>query len=134
MKQYLLLTESHLKQIVKKVLEENFKQVSWEDIWFKLRRLSQSFYYPDTENGVYSFGGLDFIISKQGESLELLDLYKDPYNWRREYYKGVEVLEKYANKIERFVDEFNMTYDYPFELIFESNKNFDMKFYTKDKI
>ena len=109
---------------------ENFKEVSWKDIWFKLRRLSQSFHFPeDTE---YSFGGLDFIVSQDGESLELLDIYKDPYMWRDEYDKGVDVLNRYSDKIRNFVDEFNLKYDQPFTLMFKMDSNYNMKFYTEN--
>ena len=129
-KKIIRLTESDLTRIVKQVINENFKEISWEDIWFKLRRLSESFHYPN--DPVYSFGGLDFMASKQGESLDLMDIYKDPYMWRNEYYKGVEVLEKYSVRLKNFVDEFNLKYDYPFTLMFKMGSNYDMKFYTQD--
>jgi hypothetical protein len=67
----IIITEHQSKRL-KRVVNENFKEISWEDIWFKLRRLSQSFQYPDD---VYSFGGLDFIVSEDGESLDLMDIY-----------------------------------------------------------
>jgi hypothetical protein len=124
------LTESDLTRIVKRVINEDFKQTSWEDIWFKLRRLSQSFHFP--EDPEYSFGSLNFMVSEDGESLDLMDIYKDPYMWRDDYYEGVEVLEKYSNKIKNFVDEFNLKYDYPFTLMFKMGSNYDMKFYTED--
>ena len=130
MSRIIRLTESDLTRIVKQVINENFKEISWEDIWFKLRRLSESFHYPN--DPVYSFGGLDFMVSKQGESLDLMDIYKDPYMWRNEYYKGVEVLEKYSVRIKNFVDEFNLKYDYPFTLMFKMCSNYDMKFYTEN--
>ena len=129
-KKIIRLTESDLTRIVKQVINENFKEISWEDIWFKLRRLSESFHYPN--DPVYSFGGLDFMASKQGESLDLMDIYKDPYMWRNEYYKGVEVLEKYSVRLKNFVDEFNLKYDYPFTLMIKMGSNYDMKFYTQD--
>jgi hypothetical protein len=123
------LKESDLTRIVKRAIKENFKEISWEDIWFKLRRLSQSFQFPDD---VYTFGGLDFMDSEDGESLDLMDIYKDPYMWRDEYDEGVEVLEKYSNKIKNFVDEFNLKYDYPFTLMFKMDSKYNMKFYTED--
>jgi hypothetical protein len=130
MKKIVKLTEQDLVRIVKRLVNENFKEVSWKDIWFKLRRLSQSFHFPeDTE---YSFGGLDFIVSQDGESLELLDIYKDPYMWRDEYDKGVDVLNRYSDKIRNFVDEFNLKYDQPFTLMFKMDSNYNMKFYTEN--
>jgi hypothetical protein len=130
MKKIVRLTEQDLVRIVKRLVNENFKEVSWKDIWFKLRRLSQSFHFPeDTE---YSFGGLDFIVSQDGESLELLDIYKDPYMWRDEYDKGVDVLNRYSDKIRNFVDEFNLKYDQPFTLMFKMDSNYNMKFYTEN--
>ena len=130
MKKIVRLTEQDLARIVKRLVNENFKEVSWKDIWFKLRRLSQSFHFPeDTE---YSFGGLDFIVSQDGESLELLDIYKDPYMWRDEYDKGVDVLNRYSDKIRNFVDEFNLKYDQPFTLMFKMDSNYNMKFYTEN--
>jgi hypothetical protein len=129
MKKIIKLTERDLTRIVKQAINENFKEISWEDIWFKLRRLSQSFQYPDD---VYSFGGLDFIVSEDGESLDLMDIYRDPYMWRDEYDEGAEVLEKYSNKLKNFVDEFNLKYDHPFTLMFKMGPKFNMKFYTED--
>jgi hypothetical protein len=124
----IIITEQQSKQL-KRVVNENFKEISWEDIWFKLRRLSQSFQFPDD---VYSFGGLDFMASEDGESLDLMDFYKDPYVWRDEYDEGAEVLEKYSDKLKNFVGEFNLKYDYPFTLMFKMGPKFNMKFYTQD--
>jgi hypothetical protein len=59
----IIITEHQSKRL-KRVVNENFKEISWEDIWFKLRRLSQSFQYPDD---VYSFGGLDLWFRKTGK-------------------------------------------------------------------
>jgi hypothetical protein len=130
MKKIIRLTEQDLARIVKRLVNENFKEISWEDIWFKLRRLSQSFHFP--EDPEYSFGGLDFIVSQDGESLELLDIYKDPYMWRDEYDKGVDVLNRYSDKISNFVDEFNLKYDHPFTLMFKMDSKYNMKFYTEN--
>ena len=74
----IIITGQHYKEL-KRVVNENFKEISWEDIWFKLRRLSQSFEFHDD---VYSFGGLNFKDSEDGESLDLMDIYKDPYMLR----------------------------------------------------
>ena len=38
-------------------------------------------------------------------------------------------LENYFEKIGKFVDQFNETYDFPFELMFEMGPRFDMFFY-----
>ena len=125
----IIITEQQSKQL-KRVVNENFKEISWEDIWFKLRRLSQSFHFP--EDPEYSFGGLVFMASEDEESLDLMDIYRDPYMWRDDYYEGVEVLEKYSNKLKNFVDEFNLKYDYPFTLMFKMGSKYSMKFYTED--
>ena len=130
MKKIIKLTERDLTRIVKQAINENFKEISWEDIWFKLRRLSQSFHFPSDPE--YSFGSLSFMVSEDGESLDLMDIYRDPYMWRDNYYEGVEVLEKYSNKIKNFVDEFNLKYDYPFTLMFKMDSKYNMKFYTED--
>jgi len=130
MKKTMILDEKDLTRIVKQTINENFKEISWEDIWFKLRRLSQSFHFPSDPE--YSFGGLDFMVSEDGESLDLMDFYKDPYVWRNEYDEGVEVLKKYSIKIKNFVDEFNLKYDYPFTLMFKMDSKYNMKFYTED--
>ena len=130
MKKIIKLTERDLTRIVKQAINENFKEISWEDIWFKLRRLSQSFHFPSDPE--YSFGSLSFMVSEDGESLDLMDFYKDPYVWRDEYDEGVEVLEKYSNKLKNFVDEFNLKSDYPFTLMFKMDSKFNMKFYTQD--
>ncbi len=124
----IIITEKQSKKL-KRIVNENFKEISWEDIWFKLRRLSKSFQFPDD---VYSFGGLDFMVSEDGESLDLMDIYIDPYMWRNEYDEGVEVLEDYSIKIKNFVDEFNLKYDHPFTLMFKMDPNYNMKFYIKD--
>jgi len=130
MKKIIRLTEQDLALIVKRLVNENFKEISWEDIWFKLRRLSQSFHFPS--DPVYSFGGLDFMVSEDGESLDLMDFYKDPYMWRNEYDEGVDVLNRYSDKISNFVDEFNLKYDHPFTLMFKMDSNYNMKFYTEN--
>ena len=130
MKRTIRLTERDLTRIVKRVVNENFKEISWEDIWFKLRRLSQSFHFPSDPE--YNFGSLSFMVSEDKESLDLMDIYRDPNMWRDDYYEGVDVLEKYSNKIKNFVDEFNLKYDYPFTLIFKMGPKYSMKFYTED--
>ena len=124
----IIITEQQSKQL-KRIVNENFKEISWEDIWIRLRRSSQGFLFP---TDVYTFGGLDFMASEDGESLDLMDFYKDPYVWRDEYDEGVEVLEKYSNKLKNFVDEFNLKSDYPFTLMFKMDSKFNMKFYTED--
>ena len=124
----IIITEQQSKQL-KRIVNENFKEISWEDIWIRLRRLSQGFLFP---TDVYTFGGLDFMASEDGESLELMDFYKDPYVWRDEYDEGVKVLEKYSNKLKNFVDEFNLKSDYPFTLMFKMDSKYNMKFYTQD--
>ena len=72
------------------------------------------------------------MVSEDGESLDLMDIYTDPYMWRNEYDEGVEVLEDYSIKIKNFVDEFNLKYDHPFTLMFKMDPNYNMKFYIKD--
>jgi hypothetical protein len=129
MKKTIKLTESQLVEFVNQIITENFQQIDWRNIWFKLRRLSQSFHFPEEDGYFFTFGGLDFEISKDRDSLHLMELYRNPREWDSKFRDGEEVLENYFEKIGKFVDQFNETYDFPFELMFEMGPRFDMFFY-----
>jgi hypothetical protein len=66
---------------------------------------------------------LDFHYNENDGSLELNPFLRDPYSWRDEYEDGVEVLEKYAKKIEGFIEESGLN------LKFEMGPKFQMKIY-----
>jgi hypothetical protein len=132
MKKMKRITESDLNRIVKKIIlemdnfsDEKLSVKDWEKIWFKLRRLSQSFLFPDFQNYFFTFGGLDFHYNEDDGSLELNPFLRDPYSWRDEYDKGVEVLEKYAEKIENFIEESGL------DIQFEMGPKFSMKISKK---
>ena len=132
MKKMKRITESYLNRIVKKIilemdnfLDEKLSVKDWEKIWFKLRRLSQSFLFPDFQNYFFTFGSLDFHYNENDGSLELNPFLRDPYSWRDEYDKGVEVLEKYAEKIENFIEESGL------DIQFEMGPKFSMKISKK---
>ena len=132
MKKIIKLNENDLTKIVKKIILEmdNFSNdklsvKDWEKIWFELRRLSPSFLFPDFQNYFFSFGSLDFHYNENDGSLELNPFLRDPYSWRDEYDKGVEVLEKYAEKIENFIEESGL------DIQFEMGPKFSMKISKK---
>jgi len=132
MKKIKRITESYLNRFVKKIilemdnfLDEKLSVKDWEKIWFKLRRLSQSFLFPDFQNYFFTFGSLDFHYNENDGSLELNPFLRDPYSWRDEYDKGVEVLEKYAEKIENFIEESGL------DIQFEMGPKFSMKISKK---
>jgi len=129
MKKILRLSESDLTRVIRRVINEGFSDIDWTNIWLKLRRLSESFHYPDDDGIIFSYGGLDFEISRDGDSLHLMEFYRNPREWDSKYRDGEEVLENYFNKIKKFVDEFNDKYDFPFELMFEMGPRFEMIFY-----
>ena len=109
MKRLNRLTESDITRITKRVIfemdEETYDVPSigeWDNIWFKLRRKHKSFSFPEND-GFYSFGGLFFFYDKDDGCIKLPP--QDPYEWRNEYDKGVEVLEKYFNRLTNIFDE-----------------------------
>jgi len=130
MKKIIKLNENDLTKIVKKIILEmdNFSNdklsvKDWEKIWFQLRRLSPSFLFPDFQNFFFTFGGLDFHYNENDGSLVLHPMFSDPYLWRDEYDKGVEVLEKYAKKIEGIIEESGLN------IKFEMGPKFQMRIY-----
>lgn len=130
MKKIIKLNENDLTKIVKKIILEmdNFSNdklsvKDWEKIWFQLRRLSPSFLFPDFQNFFFTFGGLDFHYNEDDGSLVLHPMFSDPYLWRDEYDKGVEVLEKYAKKIEGIIEESGLN------IKFEMGPKFQMRIY-----
>jgi hypothetical protein len=130
MKKIIKLNENDLTKIVKKIILEmdNFSNdklsvKDWEKIWFQLRRLSPSFLFPDFQNFFFTFGGLDFHYNEDDGSLVLHPMFSDPYLWRDEYDKGVEVLEKYAKKINGIIEESGLN------IKFEMGPKFQMRIY-----
>ena len=101
MKKIVRLTESDLTNIVKKILNEGSKSSPWDEIWYRLRKMSSGFDRLDDKYDIYTFGGLDFIPSED-DTLELIPEYRNPKNWRDDYEDGVKVLEKYEKKIKRY--------------------------------
>jgi len=130
MKKIIKLNENDLTKIVKKIILEmddfsndKLSVKDWEKIWFELRRLSPSFLFPDFQNFFFTFGGLDFHYNEDDGSLVLHPMFSDPYLWRDEYDKGVEVLEKYAKKINGIIEESGLN------IKFEMGPKFQMRIY-----
>jgi len=123
------LNESDISNIVNKIINESFEDTikmtpeDWENIWFKLRRISKSFAFPEASNNYFNFGGLEFNYKEDDGSLELNSFLRDPYTWRDEYEEGVEVLEKYAKKIDDIISESGLG------LKFHMGPKFKMKIY-----
>jgi hypothetical protein len=115
MKKTIKLSERNLSRIIKKIILEEFsddqpKELSldeWSDIWYNLRRENKSFNYPDM-HGVFSFGNLDFMLSEDGKSLELIEFLRSPRNWGDDYEQGSNVLEKYFDKLSSIVNNSNL--------------------------
>jgi hypothetical protein len=108
MKRIISLTENDITRITKRVIsemdEESYDIPStdeWVEIWFKLRKQHTSFAFPDGE--VFNFGGLFFFYDNNDGCLKLPE--QDPYEWRNDYDKGVEVLEKYYDRLTNIFDE-----------------------------
>lgn len=130
MKKIIKLNENDLTKIVKKIILEmddfsndKLSVKDWEKIWFELRRLSPSFLFPDFQNFFFTFGGLDFHYNEDDGSLVLHPMFSDPYLWRDEYDKGVEVLEKYAEKINGIIERSGL------DIKFEMGPKFQMRIY-----
>jgi hypothetical protein len=123
------LNESDISNIVNKIINESFEDTikmtpeDWENIWFKLRKISKSFAFPEASNNYFNFGGLEFNYKEDDGSLELNSFLSDPYTWRDEYEEGVEVLEKYAKKIDDIISESDLG------LNFEMGPKFKMRIY-----
>jgi hypothetical protein len=103
------LTERTINKIIKKVIlemdGESFNTTSineWDNIWFKLRRIHTSFGFPEND-GVYTFGGLFFFYYESDGCLKLPS--QDPYEWRNDYNDGVEVIERYYDRLESIFNE-----------------------------
>ncbi len=125
MKKIVRLTESDLTNIVKKILNEGSKSSPWDEIWYRLRKMSSGFDRLDDKYDIYTFGGLDFIPSED-DTLELIPEYRNPKNWRDDYEDGVKVLEKYEKKLKDIFDEFNEESNLPFRLHVIMNSKFNI--------
>lgn len=108
MKKIITLNESDITRIVKRIINEmedtepQYLSISeWEEIWYKLRKISKSFHFP--ENGNFTFGGLFFYYNPDDGSLRL-----EPQkltDWRTEPEDAAEVLDNYASRLENFLME-----------------------------
>lgn len=125
MKKIVRLTESDLTNIVKKILNEGSKSSPWDEIWYRLRKMSSGFDRLDDKYDIYTFGGLDFRPSED-DTLELIPEYRNPKNWRDDYEDGVKVLEKYEKKLKDIFNEFNEESNLPFRLHVNMNSKFNI--------
>ena len=131
MKRTIRLTESDLKQIVLRIINEGSSNSPWEEIWFKLRKISSMFDLPSETSETFSVGGLEFQPS--GDDLELVPYYRNPKVWRDDYEDGVEVLERYERKLKDLFNEFNDVYDYPFGLHVKMDPKYNIILSIGDK-
>lgn len=100
----------------------------WEDIWFKLIKISK---YPDSNNspfhfpedGMFVFGGLFFFYNKEEGCLKLPP--QKLSDWRNDLNDAADILENYANRIENFLDELNKSLD-DLELRLDVRSNYAM--------
>lgn len=107
MKKIIRLTESDLSRIVRRtILEmehnkqtEHLSEKEWEDIWYKLRKISKTFSHP--EDGNFVFGGLFFYYTDG--VLEIGD--QKLSDWARDLERGREILDKYADRLRKLFDE-----------------------------
>lgn len=104
-----VLKESTIKRIIKKVIsemdEESYNVPSigeWVNAWFKLRRNNDSFGFPE-DDGFFTFGGLFFFYNQDSGCLELPP--QNPFDWRRTKEEGIEVLERYYDRLTNIFDE-----------------------------
>ena len=125
MKKIVRLTESDLTNIVKKILNEGSKNSPWDEIWYRLRKMSSGFDHVDDKYDIYTFGGLEFRPSED-DTLELIPEYRNPKNWRDDYEDGVKVLEKYENKLKNIFNDFNEESNLPFKLHVKMNSKFNI--------
>ena len=107
MKKIIRLTESDLSRIVRRtILEmkhneetEHLSEKEWDDIWYKLRKVSKTFSHP--EDGNFVFGGLFFYYTDG--VLEIGD--QKLSDWARDLERGREILDKYADRLRKLLDE-----------------------------
>lgn len=112
-----------MKHLIKKILkeydEEKLSSDSWEDIWFKLRKIDKSFGVPDDD--IFTFGGLFFYYSpKTG------DLFLPPQklsDWRDDLERAAEILENYVYRLESIFNSSDMG------LKLEVGEGFSMRIY-----
>lgn len=130
------LTERDLSRIVKKIIsemiEDSPKRLSfdeWADVWMSLRKqYGETFLNPhfNVDNSTYQiFTGmnLDFIPKNDGEYLEVMDMYRDPRNWRDDYDKGVETLMRIEDRLKERIENSDA------DLRFETDDNFRFRIY-----
>lgn len=130
--------EQRLKRIFKRVLKENENEKErkeivkfWYNTWRELRKRSDYKIFSDPDSlehaqkyEYFTAAGVDFRISKDGESLQLMDEYKNPYDWRNDYQDGVEVIERIQNKIEKGIEDSGLDF-----IGFRTDSKFNMEIY-----
>ena len=107
MKKIIRLTESELTRIIRNVIKEQDEEFvtsinEWDNIWFKLRKIHTSFGFPEND-GFYTFGGLFFFYDETNGCLKLPS--QNPYDWRNDYNDGVEVIERYYDRLENIFNK-----------------------------
>ena len=114
MKKSYRLTENDIRRITKRVIsemdEESFDVTSteeWTEIWFKLRRINDSFGFPDKD--FFNFGGLFFFYDEDDGCLKLPP--QNPFDWRRTKEEGIEVLERYYDRLSNIFEESELGID-----------------------
>ncbi len=108
MKKLIRLTERDLTRIVKRIISEvkidkplYLSEDRWVEVWFRLRKLSKSFHFPDY--GFFTFGGLFFFYDEEEGCLKL-----EPQklsDWREDTHKAAMILDDYAERLENFIKE-----------------------------
>jgi hypothetical protein len=103
------LNEIRLNNLVKRIIleideESNYvPSISeWVNDWFQLRRNNDSFGFPE-EDGFFTFGGLFFFYNQETGCLELPP--QNPFDWRRTKEEGIEVLERYYDRLTNIFEE-----------------------------
>ena len=106
------LTESDLTRIVKRVINENMNDVprvlsekQWEDVWFKLRKMSNNKTFGVPEYNIFPFGGLFFKSTENGY-LELPP--QKLSDWRDDVDKAAAILDDYVERLKSYLYESGM--------------------------
>ena len=135
------ISEQRLRRTLKRILKENENEKErkeivkfWYNTWRELRKRSDYKIFSDPDSlehaqkyEYFSAVNVDFRISKDGESLQLMDLYKNPYDWRNDYQDGVEVIERIQNKIEKGIEDSGLDF-----IDFRTDSKFNMEIYKKN--
>jgi hypothetical protein len=114
MRKIIRLRESDLTRIVKRVIREqeeeneeggqkHLSSEEWVEIWFKLRKMTKSFHFPDY--GFFTFGGLFFYYDEEEGCLKLPP--QKLSDWREDTSVAADILDDYAYRIQNYLNEFN---------------------------